>query len=170
MYKRVLIYFVGYLSLALGGCSPDTKTSSEATCTPGNQGCPCKMDGTCNTLSGVQMVCRDEQCVPPGEDVSPAFQISLSVEPAQVRGCELVLDDQDLSITAIGFDDTVQGQWMRRGPRVALVFISQSDQAIQANAISVEASVDSLADLTWINLKCIDRNGTDISDATLTFN
>ena len=52
---------------------------------------------------------------------------------------------------------------------MAVAFFTQGDQAISANAISIE-STGALETLETTNVKCVDRVGTPIEGATVFLN
>ena len=176
--------FVIYAAYGLSGCTPNEEgtmtANSISTCTPGNQGCVCLDGGQCNMLAGEAMVCRDNQCVPPPVESDPNTpnmpnmpttpnQSAISVNSEQARGCELLITDPDNLIQKVLFNSTVKGQWMRRDKRVAIAFFSQDDQGIQVGAVSLQ-SVGSLDMLQTTHVKCVDRFGSPIDEATLSIN
>ena len=174
---HLLLFFIACSSISLGGCSREAErprsTEPMTMCTEGNEGCPCKEDGTCNTLGGVEMVCQEDQCVMPSDDpqpVDPSMPVitGFKVEPDQARGCEVVILDPDNVLKDVQFNSSVKGHWMRRGSRVAVAFFAQENQAIPQGAVSFESTRATL-DLEMVNLKCVDLVGTPLSNASLSF-
>jgi len=95
----------------------------------------------------------------------PLTGLGLTVLPTAARACELVLDDPDGVIADVRFDDSVQGRFVRRAPRIAVSFLRAADAPIDAGAVTLQAAGDD-ANVSVRVAHCYGSDGARLGDAT----
>lgn len=64
---RIGTLFICAILVTFCACKDDPPAESDGSCPAGTEDCPCRDDGTCSTLGGVQMVCSEaDVCQLPG--------------------------------------------------------------------------------------------------------
>ncbi len=144
---------------ACGGCGPEENNVNNqpdmTACTAGESGCACTAESAC----GAGSVCTDGMCV--GATVS-----GLSVESADARSCEILLEETSAQIKAATYPEGVQGAMRRRAPNVAIAMMRDGDEAFPAGAASLTLD----GDTSGVNIKevrCFDPAGAVIEGASV---
>lgn len=145
-----------------GMCS-DTGTECNATshvcvvtgCTPGSGGCTCGANNTCDTgLSCVAGACR------------AVGAISISVGSADVRACDILLQETTRAVTGVTFPASAIGEHLRRAPKVAISFTRKADMNPAGAVATVQLAGNGVADassLTVVETHCFDRQGNPVA-------
>lgn len=145
---------------ACGGCGPEeNNTNNEpdmTACTAGEVGCACTAESTC----GAGAVCTDGMCV--GATVS-----GLTVESADARSCEILLEETGAQIKAATYLEGVQGAMRRKAPRVAIAMMRDGDEAFPAGAASLTIDGET-SGVRVDSVRCFDGAGAEIQGASVT--
>ena len=137
------------------------------TCVPGALGCPCYGNGTCDPVAGVPQACVQGVCVEPGTEPPPplcegalcgASSAGVSSPPEPARSCELLLEVGDREVTAT-FADTARGKAVRRGGRLAIVFIARDDAPFASAPFTLAFGEALTAPIALLSATCADALG-----------
>lgn len=124
-------------------------TSEPAECTRGTDGCPCESGSVCDD----GLVCESNTCRAPRE-------VTLRVDDADARACEVLLHDGDAHVASVRFEG-VAGAHVREAPRTALSFAG-GDGAIPGGAVRVQVVGDGDA-FTVERARCFDSSGHELA-------
>lgn len=141
--RRSRVALLG-VALAVASCSGP----ADATCTPGDRGCPCAAGSACEE----GLVCDTTLGV-----CASARVVELPPIDPGARSCELLLEDDGAAVVRASFGTTVRGETIRQAPRTGVTFFSLRDAPIEGAAIHVELVGDGSMKVT--RARCFDRLG-----------
>lgn len=125
-------------------------------CEPGTAGCECGAGDTCEgDLACVAGTCQT------------GVTSGVIVGEASVRACEVAFQDDGTLLANLTFDETVRGQFARRGDTVAAVFFAVGDASITDGAINVtlaSSDASALDGLTTLSVACFDNVGAPVAE------
>lgn len=140
-----------------GGCLDEADECIDGMCMPrtdcdGELGCACNDDGTCD--EGLE--CSDGLC-------TSADALTVFIEGADLRACDILLDTPGLAAMDVSFPAGVRGRYRARGERTALALIATEDSAISGPVGAVVFDGEAGADAVGaISATCYDRLGQPV--------
>lgn len=172
-------------------CEADVCVEPEA-CTPGDTGCECLGDGTCNDPSDAcddDNVCRprtdcagelgcdcdagacDEGLTCEDGTCTVANGVLVTLTGGDARACDVLVDSATRQTESVVFPAGLRGRHRARGERTAISLIRTEDSAVSGvvAAIVFEGDVEASADdIGAVSATCYDRLGNPVDGVTPT--
>jgi hypothetical protein len=140
------------------GDTSDTVDPDTTTCPSGTAGCPCADAQRCD--SG--LACVDGRC-------AASSAATLRVSPAAARACDILLADADgAKVARVVFGDAVKGHAIREGARTAVSVIANADADFPEDGVALELVGDAGKLPTIATVRCADRLGKPLANASAT--
>lgn len=135
----------------LAGCSDDKKEARD--CTPGTLDCTCAADSTCDAgLSCLGGICQSQQTA------------NIEVSNAEVRACDLLLEEADGQVVGVDYDEALRGTHVRQAPQTAVSFVQRADAAIPPASVKVRYAGGTGTNVTLVKTSCFDAAGTALAE------
>ncbi len=157
-YLTPIAVFLG-MSITLSSCSGCDDSSSGSDCEPGTAGCECR-DGDAGPACDEGLTCVEGVCQ--GENT-----IGVSISDPNVRSCEVLVEEAGAVVVGLTTDGTIKGTFIRQAPKVAITFISLTDEPIGEDALQIRTTGDDSATITVKSSSCADSAGQPIDGATV---
>ena len=87
--------------------------------------------------------------------------MNVSIGSAQVRACEILLEDKDQPVESVMFGPQVKGTMQRWAPKTSVAFVALVDAPIVGAVLTVEST--SKPSFSIASISCYDHEGKPVA-------